>query len=291
MSDTLTYVTAYRQDNGLRASLNALAGEAFGIDFEPWYRQGHWDDHYAPHSLVAGGRVVANVSATTMTLLWQGVPRRAVQLGTVVTAPEYRGRGLAADLMARVLARYRTECDFLFLFAHEGVTGFYPRFGFEPVGESRFVASVVPGGQPMPLLQLNLENDEDGRLVERLVRTRQPVSQTLSALGSDGLLRFHLLNSFPQALWYAPEEDCLLVCEYQSDTLQLHDVLCSHAVDLPRLMPSILPDGVTRVEFGFTPDWPVESMRIGPLTDNGTLFLLPSVAMARPFRFPITAQA
>ncbi len=291
MSDALTYVTAYGQDDGLRASLNALVGEAFGIDFEPWYQQGHWDDHYTPHSLVADGRVVANVSTTTMMLLWQGVPRRAVQLGTVVTAPVYCGRGLAADLMARVLARCRAECDFLFLFAHEGVTSFYPRFGFEPLGESRFVATVQPRNTRLGLRQLNLDNEDDMRLTDRLVRARHPVSQTLSAIGNDGLLWFHLLNSFSHTLWYAPEEDCLLVCECQGDTLLLHDVLCPHGVDLPRLLPSILPEGVTRVEFGFTPDWPVDSMEIEPLADNGTLFLLPVTAMDRPFRFPATAQS
>ena len=33
-----------KEDAALRHSFNALAGETFGLDFEPWYQYGYWGE-------------------------------------------------------------------------------------------------------------------------------------------------------------------------------------------------------------------------------------------------------
>ena len=46
--EKVEFVKDYRDNPGLRASFNALAGEIFGLDFEDWYQNGYWGDSYNP---------------------------------------------------------------------------------------------------------------------------------------------------------------------------------------------------------------------------------------------------
>lgn len=55
-----------------------------------------------------------------------------------MTHPNYRGQGLAKNLLNHVIAKYEDQYDFLYLFANDTVLDFYPKFGFERIEESSF---------------------------------------------------------------------------------------------------------------------------------------------------------
>ena len=87
-------ISGYLNDPALRQSFNRLAIETFSLDFEPWYQGGMLPHgRYIPHSLVQDGEVIANCSANLFDLIVEGREVPAVQLGTVMTAKEHRGRG------------------------------------------------------------------------------------------------------------------------------------------------------------------------------------------------------
>ena len=98
-----------RQHDALRGAYNALTEGTFGFSFEVWYRMGYWGDFHVPYALFDGGRAVANVSVNRMEVLYDGAVRRCFQLGTVMTDPAYRRRGLARRLMEEVLRDCRGE--------------------------------------------------------------------------------------------------------------------------------------------------------------------------------------
>lgn len=67
--------------------------------------------------------------------VWRGEALRLVQLGTVMTAPAHRGKGLARSLMEAVLDDWGRTCDGVYLYANGTVLEFYPKFGFVPARE------------------------------------------------------------------------------------------------------------------------------------------------------------
>src|SRR5690606_33968511 len=89
-------------------------------------------------SFVEEGKVIANASVNKMTVISNEKEYKAIQVGTVMTHPDYRNQGLAAELMNKIIEIYEKEYDFIYLFANETVLDFYPKFGFEKVKESRF---------------------------------------------------------------------------------------------------------------------------------------------------------
>ena len=100
----LQFSKQVRHSAALRAAYNALTQETYGFSFEPWYQAGYWGDAHVPYTLFDGGRAVSNVSVNRMELLLDGQARSCVQLGTVMTGPAYRGRGLSRRLVEVVLA-------------------------------------------------------------------------------------------------------------------------------------------------------------------------------------------
>lgn len=91
-----TLVKQVRDNAPLRESFFALARRVFGLSFEEWHRAGWWTDRYVPYTMVyRDGSAAANVSVNRIDTVWRGEALRLVQLGTVMTAPEHRGKGLA----------------------------------------------------------------------------------------------------------------------------------------------------------------------------------------------------
>ncbi|MBN6185372.1 GNAT family N-acetyltransferase [Aneurinibacillus sp. BA2021] len=122
-------ISDYKENRKYRESFIELARQVFGIDFTRWYEKGCWDGNYVCYSYVDRARVVANVSINKMTVIVEGKEYKAIQIGTVMTHPEYRKQGLSKKLMYHVIDTYEKECDFIYLFANDSALDFYPAFG------------------------------------------------------------------------------------------------------------------------------------------------------------------
>lgn len=59
-------------------------------------------------------KVIANASANIIDLRWQGEPRRYIQIGTVMTEPDHRNKGLAGQLIHHILQDWQQEADAFF---------------------------------------------------------------------------------------------------------------------------------------------------------------------------------
>ncbi|HEX2953369.1 MAG TPA: GNAT family N-acetyltransferase, partial [Bacillota bacterium] len=103
------FVCNYQSNDKYRQSLNQLTMQTFGFSFEPWYQRGYWSKLCTPHSYLHQGEVIANVMANQMDLIIEGEKRKAIQIGTVMTRPDYRGQGLSAALMRKVLETYEKD--------------------------------------------------------------------------------------------------------------------------------------------------------------------------------------
>ena len=77
------------QKNGMpdphfRQSFDALAGQVFGLSFEPWYQSGFWTPSNLPYTLLSQGAALSNVSVNRLEVLLHGRPRRYIQLLSLI---------------------------------------------------------------------------------------------------------------------------------------------------------------------------------------------------------------
>lgn len=285
---TYEYRRDIRDDEGLRASFNALTRRVFGFDFAQWHAGGWWADRYtgyAPRSLVSEGEVIANVSVTPLTLTVAGERIRALQLGTVMTSPEYRGQGLQRLLMERVLAEAAGQCDMIYLYANDSVMDFYPKFGFEPAVEYAF-SRALPEGGGAAATPADMNDAADREKLLRLYRQGNPFS--LATARDEGLLMFYCGGFMRENVVFIDGLNAAAVAEYEGDALLLSDVFCPAGTALEAVLRALARPGVCRVELGFTPK-DADGMTCAPIEDDGGLFVMKGMAnpfAARKMRLP-----
>ncbi|NQX48312.1 GNAT family N-acetyltransferase [Paenibacillus tritici] len=253
----LEFIKDYKSNEPLRNSFFELAADTFELELERWYEGGFWNEGYIPYSYIEGNRVVANVSVSLLELVINGVKSRAVQIGTVMTHPDYRGRGLSSRLMNKVLEDYGQACEFMYLFANDTVLDFYPKFGFRPVEEKIFTMDCPPGSAGSAAIRkLDLASQEDLKLITSLGKQRIPVSERLGVSGAYGLLMFYCLNVFSEELYYLENEKVIAICQQENGRLEIHDLISTEPVSIREIALKLADNGTETIAFHFTPDDP-----------------------------------
>ncbi|PKK89305.1 MAG: hypothetical protein CVV64_15055 [Candidatus Wallbacteria bacterium HGW-Wallbacteria-1] len=279
-SDNFEIVENYRNEETLRNSFNALADRIFGIDFEKWHSLGFWDESYVCHSILDSSRgcdqreIVANVSTTSMNLEINNRQLKALQIGTVMTHPDFRGRGFADRLMKQVLDRYSDQVDIFFLFANPAAASFYPRHGFVPVSRNRFFVKFPKEADRGPAIDsekaftgpgrfLNLNDKDDLEILKKIVADHVPAAGKLRVCGANAIQLWHCVNIYPGRLhYYSDRETILIHCgdEESPEQINLMDVI-GKSVHLPSVLQTLIKhysDGAMgkpeKVRIHFTPN-------------------------------------
>lgn len=238
----------YMRDPELRHALNELTQQVFGFDFENWVTKGYFQGDYIPWSLMDGDKMVCNVSANAMEFVENGVSRRYIQLGTVMTHPDYRNKGLASSLMRYVLSIYTPAWDGIYLFGDLHALDFYRNLGFSqeieyvPVLKEEHIHLLGQSPAFHPL-----KGEEQEAYLETL---RHPaVNAALDQSNRFGLQLFYTGNF--DNVQYCPELDCYAVWEQNENGLRLNTLTASHPVSLKEVLPRLpKADALT---LGFTP--------------------------------------
>lgn len=290
-------ITGIREDDRLRASFNVLALNVFGLSLERWYEAGCWDARYTPHSILVGDQMVANVSATVHQARLNGEDVVVVQIGTVMTHPDSRGRGLASRLMQHVVEQHRSTADLMLLYCDDDLEPFYERFGFRRMDERQFERPLTDRevgwlGDGTPARRIDPKDSGRREWLRDLVERRIPVSDRYGLRDGGALWMYHGLYRFADDLWWIEELDTLVIARPKDGILDLIDVVSLRPVGLADLLPHLPEWRVISVRFGFTPD------RVDPNCPSAE-WPDPDLTMARgridllstPFTRPVTGMA
>jgi predicted N-acetyltransferase YhbS len=124
-----------------------------------WARQG-----LRRFALIDGAEVLASAKLYTFDAVLAGDPIRVAGLGAVFTQPVHRGRGVARDLIERLLEKATAAgADLALLFSEIGA-GYYARLGFEAILTAVHTLRVTESerhGAPATLVRAGEDRDLD----------------------------------------------------------------------------------------------------------------------------------
>ncbi|WML38836.1 GNAT family N-acetyltransferase [Neobacillus sp. OS1-2] len=291
----LLFVKGYHDYERLRNSFNQLALNTFGIEFETWFQHGYWTEKYQPYSYIDNGMVVANVSVNLLNLVISDESKQAIQIGTVMTHPDYRDKGLSRRLMEKVLEDF-CHVDIVYLFANQTVLDFYPKFGFQRVEEVEFSMSYSqkPSLNLPKIKKLDGGNSDDLAFIYALAADRVSGSGIFGTSGSEELLMFYSIMVFNQDLYYLEEEKALVIFKIEGDILHLYDVVCREKVNAPGILSKIAGVNINKVIFHFQPEMTeAAKMDVQPHETRNPLFIRNQTNITLPavFKHPFTSQA
>ena len=251
MSADFTIRKNYRNDDCLRSSFNRLAEKTFNLNFENWYQNGFWNDDYNPYSVVMDGNVVSNVSVNRIDMMWGGEKKRLIQLGTVMTSEEYRGRGLIRTLMEEIERDYSGKCDGMFLFANDSVLDLYPRFGLQKADEYQY-GKTVSNTSERSVINISMREKHNREVVMEAIRHNR------SFYGFDmtdniGLYMFYLSQFMEDNVYYSEKLKAYIAAQEDDDELFLHAVFAANPISLDEAIRAF-GKSVRKVKLGFVPD-------------------------------------
>lgn len=286
-------ISDYKDNKMYRDSFNKLAESTFDINFEEWFRSGFWNDKYVCYSYIDNNEVISNVSINKMNLIYQGENYSALQIGTVMTHPNYRGQGLAKNLLNHVIAKYEDQYDFLYLFANDTVLDFYPKFGFERIEESSFTVDACNlKKKASKLKKLNPDNKTDFQLISRIVSERAPLSNILDVKESEDLLMFYVLIALKNELYYLEELDVIVLMEQEGTDLYVLDILSTKKLDVVEVLSYLSTKKIETIHLLFTPEKSKYIDAAYIIETEDMLFVRPNVlTIENYFLFPATSHA
>ena len=257
----------------LRLSFDALAQATFRMSFENWYRAGYWRDAYQPYTLSLDGRVVANASVNRIDTAWQGHKKRYIQLGTVMTAPDFRHLGLQRFLFRQIFADWLDHCDAMYLYANDSVLDFYPKFGF--IKEHEYQARFTIKPQPRQARKLDMRNAADVETLRRCYQRSNPLS-AVPLLDNWGLIMFYCSNFLKDSVYYIEDRSAVVIAERDGEALLIYDIFADQGITLEESAGAVpgAAGATCKVRLGFAPkDAPPESVSLLSEEDT-TLFVL-----------------
>jgi len=242
----------YRHNKQLRDSFNALAEETFGLNFENWYQMGYWGDNYNPYSIVMDGKIVANVSLNRTDMEIGGQRKRLYQIGTVMTSPEYRNRGLIRSIMAEI-EKDTQDADGMYLFGNDEVVEFYPKFGFVPGKEYLYTRQVSQNGESLwKMVPMDKKENRDAlaaAMAENTFRTG------CTMVDNPELIFFYAAQFMQENVFFWEEKKTWTIAEIEDGNLLLHNVFCSGDISLDEVIAAFGAE-VKTVTLGFAPENP-----------------------------------
>lgn len=239
------------KDDKVRSSYNTLTRQTYGFDFEQWYQCGYWKDTFIPYMLLDGDTVVSSILVSLITFSVLGENKKTVQLGTVMTATDYRNAGLNRFLMESILRDWKTNCDVLYLYANDSARNYYPKFGFVEAHEYQYSKTIINSNREN-LTQVDMTIDENRIFVCNKVTDSVPVSK-ISMRNNAPLAMFHCISFMNQNIYYIEKLDTIAVAEFDEDTLRLYDVFSPQNVPLQSIIDAMAHSGIKKIIFGFTP--------------------------------------
>lgn len=239
-----------RDNEKLRKSFINLAIEVFHLSFENWYQNGFWTDNYIPYVLTNGNEVIANASVNIINTVWNRTPKRYIQIGTVMTKPEYRNKGLSSRLIKEIISDWQDKCDSIYLFANGTALEFYPKFGF--VKAKEYQCSIPISAKKSDFVRLNMDQTENRELLKHCYQKSNPFS-ALPMNDNYGLLMFYCGAFMKNHIFYSSQVDTICVAMQDETTLFCFDIFGTPNCTLENILASVADTVTTTAILGFTP--------------------------------------
>lgn len=276
------YIIGVRDDDRLRESYNELTRQVYGFDFRDWYAKGQWGDAYVPHVLVNQERkVIANVAVNHMKFQVDGQEKKYIQLGTVMTDPQYRMQGLNKYIIEQILKEYADKVDGIYLFANDSVLDYYPRFGFRASAEYEY-SMAVDANERYAVGQVDMSQESQrARIYEAICQRDEEMGRSRVQNSCDAfcmydniaLYQFWLAMEYKDKVYYLPEIDTYALASKEGRRLNLHQLIGNQEISMNTLARSFGED-VSEVHFGFVPaNWQQCECHLRK-EEDGTLFIL-----------------
>jgi predicted N-acetyltransferase YhbS len=227
-------------------------------------------------------KIISHVALLECPVLIDGTWHKLGALHGICTRSDFRGQGLATELIQEALLWSKGHLDAVFLFTE--IPAFYEKMSFNRIQEYRFH---LPGSHPRGSQSLRqIITPQDDELFVRCFNEREPLSNCVWIEDRGLIASFNaLFATYPSywSLYYSPAIDGFISFEIEDRTLHLFDVVASMIPTLEIILDH-LPQEIDDIYFYFSPDRLTKEAVPEPyLYDKGHLLIHGHWQLNKPF--------
>lgn len=287
------FISDYLDNEHLRKSFNDLTQKIFEFDLEDLHQKGYLRNSYIPYSLVYNNQIVSNVSINRMNFTFESQSYSFIQIGTVMTLPDFRKKGLSKFLLEKVIAEWENRCDLIYLFANDTVFDFYPKFGFTEQKEYNCSINKTEDNTNFKTHKIDLSNINDFSLFIDTIQKSTDFKQ-LSHLDNLGLALFYCTSYLSNSIYYLEDLKTIAIFNIENETLILHDIFCKEEINLNQVINYLFSKNISKIELGFTPKDP-SLFNISEIIEDDTKLFIKNnktdIFKNSNLRFPFLSRA
>ena len=184
-----------------------------------------------------------------MPFISDGKVKNYIQIGTVMTANEYRNQGLSRYLIEAIIKDYKNVSDGIYLWANDSVKTFYPKYGFQEKKEYQYRKS-VHSNQDQTAIKVLTKDSSQYQAFEKVV-SQSAVNSRID-MNNPGLIMFYVVNLMGDNIYYIHELDAHVIANVKDYTLFIHHIFAPIVIDLDQVIKSF-GRKISEVTLGFTP--------------------------------------
>ncbi|MEB3181302.1 MAG: GNAT family N-acetyltransferase [Nostocaceae cyanobacterium] len=203
----------------------------------------------------------------------------------VCTHPEFRRRGYYREVMEEIL----DYCDSCYqtLVLTTSQPELYELFGFRVVKEHNFKSKCNSTGSVNGFRLLNFSEEKDIKLLQRLLSTREPVSNIVGVVNEKSLF---CVNEGRNSLYYALDLDAIVAMEIEGTKLKLFDIVGTKIPSLAAIL-SRISQPIEEVEIYFSPERLEVDVEAFPYMYEETVLMVRGVFPAEFEKFMLPRSA
>lgn len=253
----LTLKKKYAENNELRERLYPLFDKVFGIKvdtFKDFYARGFWDPTYVPFTFFNGEMAVSNVSVFEMPLMINGEKIQAAGIQSVMTYPDYRGKGLMKSLMHSALEYIDTHYESSFLMTSN--PELYTKYEFNVIKEHYFIKKYLhsPKKWRTSLKRLNIFDPNDLQKIQWAFKNNSPTTLRFYPLAYAPSFYLNMYNpTLLEMVYFSSDLNVIVIFEVDEGTLRLYDIIGPELPTLEQIF-SVIPFPFNEVNLYFSPD-------------------------------------
>jgi GNAT superfamily N-acetyltransferase len=207
-----------------------------------------WEEASTPFMRFHDDMAITHVGVLEIPMRVMGENVTVGGVHAVATHPEFRRRGYYRQVMEEVLdycdRRYQT------LVLTTSQPELYQPFGFRVIKEHIFITKCEPATHTNGFRELNLSEAADVKLLNKLLETREPVSNIVGILNEKAVF---FVNQATSPLYYAQDLDVIVCMEIENTQLKLFDLVGTNICPLAAILERI-PQPIEEVLIYFSPD-------------------------------------
>jgi GNAT superfamily N-acetyltransferase len=245
-----------------------------------------WEAASTPFMRFHDDAVISHVGVLEIPMRLMGENVTVGGVHGVCTHPEFRRRGYYRQIMEEVLNYCDRRYETLILTTAQ--PELYQPFGFRVMEEHIFIAKCQSRSHIDGFRQLNLSEADDVKLLNRLLETREPVSNIVGIFNEKAVF---FVNQATSPLYYAQDLDVILCMEVENTQLKLFDLVGTKICPLTAILERIAQP-IEEVLIHFSPDClNVDAQAFPHILDGDSLLMVRGSFSAQEKHFMLPRSA